>query len=77
MSNSLRGTYAHPLLVNYVCEWCSLEYAYKVAKIMNTINDELYLRNINLQTKIDEMKDEVDHVDKMKYTNNDESISSK
>ena len=77
MSNTLRDTYAHPLLVNYVCMWRNDEYATKVDIIMNTINEELHLRNIDLQTKINEIKDEVDHVDEMKYNANDESISSK
>ena len=58
--NEVRGQYIHPNFINFVCEWCSLEYVYKVAKIMNTINDELHLRNINLQTKINEMQAEVE-----------------
>ena len=62
-SPQIRGQYIHPDFINFVCEWCSLEYAYKVAKIMNTINDELHLRNIDLQTKIDEMKEEVERLE--------------
>lgn len=58
-SGKVTGTYVHPLLVNYVCMWANEEYSAKVDLIMNLINEELHLRNITLETKIEEMQDEI------------------
>ena len=58
----IRGQYIHPSYINFVCEWCSLSYAVKVAKIMNTINEEVHIRNISLQTEMDEMGAEVERL---------------
>lgn len=58
-SNKVKGIYVHPLLVNYICMWANEEYAFKVDVIMNTINEELHLRNIKLNEKIDEMEENV------------------
>ena len=58
-SNKVRGTYVHPLLVDYICTWISPKYRIKVATIMNTINKELHLRNMKLDEKIKEMDDKV------------------
>ena len=37
--NEYRGQYVHPNLVHFVAEWISIEYAFKVAEIMNLINE--------------------------------------
>ena len=58
-TGKVTGTYVHPLLVNYVCMWANEEYALKVDMIMNTINEELHLRNMKLDEKIEEMQDEI------------------
>lgn len=55
--NELKGTYIHPSLINYVCEWCNYEYAVKVSKIMRTINEELHIKNITLDQKINELEE--------------------
>jgi hypothetical protein len=51
--------YVHPLVADFVCTWVSPEYRIKVAIIMNNINKELHLRNITLETKMEEMNDEI------------------
>ena len=33
-----RGTYVHPKLIHFVADWISIEYAFKVAEIMDLIN---------------------------------------
>ena len=38
------GTYVHPLLVNYVCQWANKAYAVKVSIMMNLINEEAKLK---------------------------------
>lgn len=58
-SNKVKGTYVHPLLVNYICMWANEKYAFKVDLIMNTINEELHLRNMKLNDKINEMEENV------------------
>ena len=54
-----RGYYIHPDLVHFIIDRCNIMYAFKVSKIMNLINEELHLRNITLETKIEEMQDEI------------------
>ena len=58
--NSVNGYYIHPSLVHFVAEWCSIKYSFQVAEIMNNINQELHLRNISLEQKIEEYKKEVE-----------------
>lgn len=50
-TGELRGTYAHPLLVNSIAMWADKRYAIKVNKIMNNIN-ELHLTNKLIDPKI-------------------------
>lgn len=54
-----RGYYIHPDLIHFIIDRCNIAYAFKVSKIMNLINEELHLRNITLETKIEEMQDEI------------------
>lgn len=63
-SNTLRGYYIHPKLVHHLAEWCNIRYAIKVSIIMDLINNELHLKNIALNDKINEMiknDDELNH----------------
>ena len=61
----LTGTYIHPDLIHFVAHWCSVKYAFKVAAIMNKLNErqhalqleaeENYKQVMNeMQAKIDE-----------------------
>lgn len=42
--NEFRGTYIHPKLVHFVCEYISVDYAFKVAELMDSINDSVHQR---------------------------------
>lgn len=42
--NEFRGTYIHPKLVHFVCEYVSIDYAFKVAELMDSINDATHQR---------------------------------
>lgn len=53
----LHGTYIHPKLINFVAFWASSKYAFKVSYIMDIINEELYIKNITLDRKINEMEE--------------------
>ena len=37
-----QGEYIHPKLVHFVAEYCSVDYAFVVAEIMNSINDKVH-----------------------------------
>ncbi|KAH0797578.1 N1R/p28-like protein [Histomonas meleagridis] len=37
-----QGEYIHPKLVHFVAEYCSVEYAFTVAEIMDSINDKVH-----------------------------------
>lgn len=52
----LQGFYIHKKLLHYLCEWANIDYAFKVAEIMDLINEELHLRNIKLEDKINELE---------------------
>lgn len=56
-----RGTYIHPKLIHFVAEWVSLEYAFKVAHIMDLLNEELHNRTITLEQKISELEREIEN----------------
>lgn len=53
-NNKVSGTYIHPKLMNYVCQWCNIDYSIKVDNLMNMINEELHLRNITLNERLQE-----------------------
>ena len=58
----LRGTYVHPDLIHFVAHWCSIEYAFKVSKVMNLINERANITetpsNENLNLVIEQLKKE-------------------
>ena len=37
-----QGEYIHPKLVHFVAEYCSVEYAFMVAELMDSINDKVH-----------------------------------
>ena len=37
-----QGEYIHPKLVHFVAEYCSVDYAFTVAEIMDSINDKVH-----------------------------------
>ena len=41
-TNEFKGTYVHPKLIHFVAEYCSVEYAFMVAEIMDNINDKVH-----------------------------------
>lgn len=59
--NRIRGTYVHPELVHFIAEWADLEYAFKVAHIMNLINRNNERRAITLEQRIAELEREVEN----------------
>lgn len=44
VANEWRGEYIHPKLIHFVAEWCSDEYAFMVAELMDSINDSVHQR---------------------------------
>lgn len=40
VKNNLRGSYVHPKLINFICFWCSPNYALLVGEIMDSINEQ-------------------------------------
>ena len=62
----LRGTYVHPDLIHFVAHWCSIEYAFKVSKVMNLINERAQITetpsNENLNLVIEQLKKENDEL---------------
>ena len=62
----LRGTYVHPDLIHFVAHWCSIEYAFKVSKVMNLINERANITetpsNGNLNLVIEQLKKENDEL---------------
>ena len=63
---TLRGTYVHPDLIHFVAHWCSIEYAFKVSKIMNAINDRAKLQQVddneNIEDVLGALQDENDRL---------------
>jgi hypothetical protein len=55
---ALKGWYIHPKLVHFVAEYCSIRYAFKVAEIMDLINEKNQLLNKTLEDTISEMRKE-------------------
>lgn len=54
----INGTYYHELFMNYFCEHVNLNYAIQVSRFMvqiNKDNEELRLKNMNLEDKIKEL----------------------
>lgn len=37
-----QGEYIHPKLIHFVAEWCDDDYAFKVAELMDSINDQIH-----------------------------------
>ena len=66
--HEFQGYYIHRKLVNDLCMWCNLEYAVKVNEIMDLIDEELNIRNLNLETKIKEMEE---NLNKLKIENDE------
>ena len=44
VANEWRGEYVHPKLIHFVAEWCSDDYAFKVAELMDSINEQVHNR---------------------------------
>ena len=55
------GYYIHPKLVHFVAHWCSIDYAFKVAHIMDLLNEELHNRTITLEQKIAELERDLEN----------------
>ena len=51
-----QGEYVHPKLVHFVAEYCSVDYAFDVAEIMDSINDK-----VHEELKKQELPDTVDN----------------
>ena len=60
-SNNVKGQYIHPKLVHFVAEWISIEYAFKVAHIMDLLNEELHMRTITLEQRIAELEQDLEN----------------
>lgn len=65
----IRGYYVHPELIHYICNWCNRIYARKVARIMNIVNEELQLKNIDLNDKVNEMSIELNELKNQLHDN--------
>lgn len=53
------GTYMHTRLIYYICDWCIDSFILKSFNIMDMINKELYIKNITLEQKINELENEI------------------
>ena len=53
-----QGEYVHPKLVHFVAEYCSVEYAFTVAELMDSINDKVHdvLEKNHLQDTVENSK---------------------
>lgn len=58
VANEWRGEYVHPKLVHFVAEWCSDDYAFKVAELMDSINDKVHqqLQQLNKPDTVENAK---------------------
>ena len=43
-SNEYRGIYIHPKLTHFVCQYVSIAYAFKVAELMDSINESVHIQ---------------------------------
>ncbi len=57
-SNKTHGTYVHPKLIHFVAEWCNISYAFKVAMIMDKINELKQSKNITNEETFKEKAEE-------------------
>ena len=55
-----RGQYIHPKLIHFVADWISIDYAFKVAEIMDLINERNQILNKTLDDTIIELQDKLD-----------------
>jgi len=55
-----RGQYVHPKLIHLVADWISVEYAFKVADIMNLINERNQIENKTLEDTIIELTQQLE-----------------
>ena len=55
-NEEILGTYYHEIFMNYFCEHVNLDYAVKVSRLMILVNEELHLKNISLEQKIEEQQ---------------------
>mgnify|MGYP001102705536 CR=1 FL=1 len=53
-----QGEYIHPKLVHFVAEYCSIDYAFTVSEIMDSINDKVHeeLKNQQLPDTVENSK---------------------
>ena len=42
--NEFRGIYIHPKLTHFVCQYVSVDYAFKVAELMDSINETVHAK---------------------------------
>ena len=57
--NKAQGIYVHPDLIHFVAEWISIEYAFKVKRIMDLINERNKIENKSLDDTINELQDTI------------------
>jgi hypothetical protein len=76
-----QGMYVHPDLIHFVAEWISVEYRFKVKRIMNMINEQNQITNQSLedtikklQAKLDKVKSSKDYYKKLVYQSSNISI---
>ena len=70
----VEGQYIHPRLIHFVVDWISIEYAFKVQKIMDLINEKNKLTNQTLDETITQLTNEVDDLKKQIGEQNQEII---
>ena len=57
-----KGIYIHPKLIHFVAEWISIEYHFKVARIMDLINEKNQILNHNLDDTINELTNQLNEL---------------
>ena len=53
-----QGEYVHPKLIHFVAEWISADYAFKVAELMDSINENIHeqIKRENIEDKPENTK---------------------
>ena len=69
VKNNLRGSYVHPKLINFICFWCSPNYALLVGEIMDSINEQntTVMNQIIEELKTQAIQDIGDNLENSKY----------
>ena len=55
--DKIKGVYVHRKLINFVAEWCSIEYSFRVSELMEQIDKKRHKENLSLREIIEKQND--------------------